>query len=296
MSIRRSIGSLRKGARRELQFLYGRSWGMRSFGKAEDARRAVSYLQQHQDKLLFITGMGRSGTQLISSLLDRTALTKVYHEPNFSEDVATMEEMRRYPDRADKYWNQFRSLEVYKRWLSEPEKPFYGEVNGTIRYQVPAIKKLYPQAKLMLMVRDGRGVVRSIMGWPQFYSRGSKGAYALAPLPGDPFGGEWDRMSRFEKICWSWRETHEFLIGCIPETHRLKLERITSDYSYFEEHFIKNIGVHISYEMWLSVVSVRSKNATSSYRFPHWDDWGRERKVTFKRICGETMGKLGYEI
>jgi len=276
--------------------LYGRAWRIRSIGKTDAARKAVSCLQQRQENLFFVTGMGRSGTQLISRLLDKTVLAKVYHEPNFREDVATMEALRRDPYLAEKYWALFRSLEIYKRWVAEPSKPLYGEVNGTIRYQVPAIRKVYPKAKLMLMVRDGRGVVRSIMGWPQFYSRGSSGAYALAPLPGDPYLDEWHSMSRFEKVCWSWRETNEFLMKYIDKSHWLKLEGITNDYDYFEEQFSKSIGIDISYDTWLSVVGAKSSNATSSYNFPSWEDWTHNQRAAFDRICGETMDKLGYEL
>ncbi|MDZ7804401.1 hypothetical protein [Thiohalophilus sp.] len=283
--------------RQYARFSWGRAWSLRSMlSSAQEKVKARNFLRDNQKNLVFVVGSGRSGTQLISDLLDKSEVAKVFHEPNFSEDVATMDTLRRDKNLAEQYWREFRSLEVYRRWMADPFRPFYGEVNGTIRYQVPAIKNISGSQTLMLMVRDGRGVVRSVMGWPKFYGPSSKGAYAIKPLPGDEYSDDWEKMSRFEKICWSWRETNEFLMQYIPESHWLKLEGITSDYDYFTEHFARNVGVDMSYETWVSLVNKKSKNATSSYKFPAWKDWSEEQKKAFERICGETMFRLGYEI
>lgn len=44
--------------------------------------------------MFFVTGTGRSGTQLLSDLLDKTGCVKVFHEPNFGEDVGAIEAFR----------------------------------------------------------------------------------------------------------------------------------------------------------------------------------------------------------
>lgn len=246
--------------------------------------------------MIFITGSGRSGTQLLSDLLNSTGSAKVFHEPNFWEDVGTMDSLRKDAELSVRYWEDFRSLEVYRRWTEKPKTHFYCEVNGTIRYQVPAIKKIYPNSKMLMVARDGRGVVRSVMGWSQFYGPGSKGEHALSPLPNDRYFAEWSQMSRFEKICWSWNDTHEFLMRQIPDDHRLQLERLTSDFDYFTERFSKYIGIEIPYDGWVAIVSKKSRNATKEYAFPEWEGWSEEQKKGFIRICGQTMSKLGYVI
>lgn len=283
--------------RRETKFAWGRAWRLRSkFIPRSQVLEAEAYLQQHQEAMIFVLGSGRSGTQLISDLLDRSGKAAVFHEPNFFEDVGTMDALRRDEALAERYWKDFRNVAVYRRWMSEPAATYYGEVNGTIRYQAPAIKGLYPKAKMFLMVRDGRGVVRSVMGWHQFYSPGSKGAYALEPLPDDPFYDDWPHMSRFERLCWSWRDTNEFLLRWIPESHRLRLEDMTSDYEYFVTHFSSHVGLDPSFDEWQERVSRRSRNASQEYHFPAWPEWTGEQQQSFVRICGSTMAKLGYAI
>ncbi len=283
--------------RREARFAWGRAWPLRSrFIPRSVVSEAEAYLRRRQEEMIFVLGSGRSGTQLISELLDQSGEAKVFHEPNFLEDVGTMDALRRDESLAERYWREFRNVAVYHRWLAAPEGACYGEVNGTIRYQAPVIRRLYPGAGMFLMVRDGRGVVRSVMGWSRFYGKGARGAYALEPLPDDPFHDEWPHMSRFERLCWSWRDTNEFLMQWIPESHRLRLEDITSDYDYFVSHFSRHVGIRIPYEKWRERVGRRSRNATQSYQFPAWPEWSEEQRRSFVRICGPTMTKLGYVI
>lgn len=281
---------------RQLSLSKGKLWWLRSrLTNPSLHHQAHAFLQENQDRLFFILGTGRSGTQLISDLLNSTEKALVFHEPNFREDVATLDILRREGDRAIQYWREFRSTEIYRRW-SKTNKQLYGEVNGTIRYQVPAIQHFYPKAKLLLLSRDGRGVVRSVMGWPQFYGEDSKGAYALTPLYGDPYFESWPSMSRFERVCWAWRETNEYLSGLIPEDGWIQLEQIIKEYDYFSEKIFANVGLTVPHEKWNEVVSKKSPNASRSYDFPDWKDWTSEQKASFQKICGETMVKLGYPI
>jgi len=256
---------------------------------------AHEFLNENQSKLLFVMGTGRSGTQLLSDLLRSAGPAAVFHEPNFREDVGTMDLLRRDLEMARRYWRTFRGVEVYRRWMAEPQAAFYAEVNGTIRYQAEVIRELYPRAKMLLIVRDGRGVVRSVMGWQQFYGPRSRGAYAIAPLPGDPYHDLWSSMGRFEKICWSWMDSNERLMRCIPEGYWCRLEAIATDYDYFSERFIQPTNLDIDRILWRTRMAQRSRNATRQYAFPAWEEWSTDQMHSFERICGDTMRKLGYE-
>jgi len=278
-------------------FSWGKQWKFRSALISQETKlKAKSFFDQRQSKLFFILGTGRSGTQLFSSLFSHADHCLAFHEPNFMEDVGTMEEFRQKPKKCARYWERFRQYEIYKRWSAAPEALFYGEINGTIRYHAKAIIKTLPKAKLFLVTRDGRGVVRSVMGWPQFYGPESRGAYALPPLPNDPFQDKWDRMTRFEKICWSWQEANEFIMDSVPEDQRIQLERISTDFEYFSEKLARPIGLSISHDVWREVVSKKSDNASKYYDFPAWDDWTPEQQEIFKQICGKTMSRLGHHI
>jgi hypothetical protein len=281
----------------QISLAWGRAWPLRSRLIPKSLKdEANAYLRERQSDMLFVMGSGRSGTQLISKLLDDTGRASVFHEPNYNEDVGTMDILRRDHEQAVLYWQEFRSAEVFRRWNSVPAGTMYGEVNGTIRYQVRAIKQLFPDAPIMLIARDGRGFVRSVMGWPQFYAPHSNGAFALAPLPGDKYEHEWSGMNRFSRICWSWQDTYELLMRYIPPTHWLTLEQATSDYGFFDRQFARNVGLPITQASWQRHVSRKSPNATRKYGFPAWEQWTEAQKQAFIRICGPTMRKLGYSI
>ena len=252
------------------------------------------FFKEKRGKLFFVLGTGRSGTQLLTSLLNRSDQSVVFHEPNFSEDVFTMDLFRHEPKEAIAYWNDFRKNQVYKR-LCQSSADIYGEANGTIRYHGAAIKAVFPDVALFLVYRDGRGFVRSVMGWPQFYGPNSRGAYALAPLPEDAYFDEWNSMSRFEKICWSWMESNSAIMREVKKDNWLEFEKIVTDYEYFSEYLAQKVNLDISYDEWIKVVSYKSENATREHTFPVWDDWSNDQKGHFRRICGDTMAKLGYD-
>ena len=93
--------------------LWGRAWWFRSQFITKSIRnQAHTFLYENQNKMIFIMGSGRSGTQLLSDLLDSTGTAKIFHEPNFWEDVSTMDTLRRDAGLAVRYWKEFRSLEV----------------------------------------------------------------------------------------------------------------------------------------------------------------------------------------
>jgi len=291
-----TLKSFYRKLRKQLSLFIAEQWQLRSLLIPLKKRLQVeSFFQDELNKVFFILGTGRSGTQLLTSLLNKEGQSVVFHEPNFCEDVATMERCRERPEEAVSYWKDFRQFEVYKHWHSRPDARIYGEVNGTIRYHAKAITSVFPEAKLFLLSRDGRGFVRSVMGWPQFYSPESKGAYALSPLSSDPYYDEWESMSRFEKVCWGWMEANESIMQSVPESAWVQLEKVSTDYEYFSEEIARSIGLDTSYQDWYSLVSKPSQNASKSYDFPEWQDWTPEQQSSFRRICGHTMERLGYK-
>ena len=190
LSMRQSAGTglhtrlrgVASSARQKLFMSWGRLWGLRSctFSSSEK-RDAHLYLSERQKNLLFILGSGRSGTQLVTQLLEASNRVAAFHEPNFFEDVATMDAFRKHPEGAMEFWRDFRSVAIYRRWRAASNKTHYAEVTGTLRYHVSTIQKLFPSCPIYLLSRDGRGVVRSVMGWPAFYGPRSRGAYPFTP-------------------------------------------------------------------------------------------------------------------
>lgn len=238
--------------------------------------------------LFFILSIGRSGTKFLANLLSKAPRALVVHEP-FIESIPHQEAFHD-PDRAMRYIEGFRKREIYVR-VRKFDVDTYGEVNSFLRRHCLALKKVFPRAKLLHLVRDGRDVVRSM------YSRETMmaGAYdtrMIYPRSG-AWRDKWSSMNRFERLCWYWMVENRYLRECIGRT--VQFERILSSYEYFRENVLEPLGLKVSREVWKRAVD-RPKNVTEVYRLPHWSKWSDEMKSAFERICGEEMEKCGYKL
>lgn len=259
-------------------------------------RRAADALRARGDRFFVVHGAGRSGTQLITALIDAAAKAKVFHEPDFHDDVRVMPAIHRDSTQAEIYWRRFRAARILARWEADQQAELYGEVTGMIRHHASVVTKQFPEAQQFLLSRHPSGFVRSLMGWAQFYSAESVGAYALAPLPGEDLHEDWPRLTRFEKCCWAWHDTYSRLLQDIDASRYLLLEDIAVDYSAFKDKLDTPLGLGLDHATWQAVVSQPSPNSTKTYEFPAYGDWSPEQKAAFARICGSTMEALGYAV
>ncbi|MDA3898045.1 MAG: sulfotransferase domain-containing protein [Desulfobacteraceae bacterium] len=262
----------------------------------------MKYQQQVVEALLantnifFILSTGRSGTQFLSNLLSQIDdRTLVMHEPDFYYDIGVLEKSKNSKQYASDYINNFRKFSIYDR-IDGNEVEGYGEVTGTLRFHSEALRGVFPNAKIMLMSRDGRDVIRSVMGWPEFYGKESKGAYNLTPQQDDKYFDKWHDMTRFEKLCWSWQNSNRSMLSLIQPNEIFQFEKIISSYEYFKTRVLDKLELNVSEQQWTDSVNRKSPNSTKQYDFPHWADWSESQKETFMSICGPIMEKLDYDL
>lgn len=245
--------------------------------------------------LFFILGSGRSGTYWLSNLLNQNKNTVVFHEPDFSADCEVMSMASQHPEGSAtlEYNHQFRKYRIARR-IKQNSADIYGEVTGTLRHHCFALKTVFPKAEFMMLCRDGRDVIRSVMPWAH-YTKGSTGAYNIEPVKGQRYFEQWKSMSRFEKMCWEWDHSYRILLACIPPHRIVHFERMTSEYDYFLGKIVNVVGILVKQEKWGIQFNTKEKNATQYFTYPHWKDWAVQEKNAFDRICGETMNRLGYD-
>lgn len=234
--------------------------------------------------IFFITAIGRSGTKFLSNLLNQCENTLVLHEPLISD-------RRRY----NMFFNNPKKSTVYMRkvrknviLINAQGVNNYGEVNGFLRRHILALRKTFPEAKFLHLVRDGRDVVRSI------YSRKAFEKWDKSTVGVEPPGG-WKTNNRFKKICWYWNVENVHINKHIDK--HVNLEKIINDYDYFKENVLDFLGLELSKEVW-NVMSKNKVNATRNgkYKLPIYDKWNDKQKRIFNKMCGKTMRKLGYII
>ena len=240
-------------------------------------------------KFFFILGFGRSGTAFMANLLNKSVNAYVFHEPVLEDFYAHLR--AHYNSKAaEEYMLGFRRKEICVR-IIKATPGVYGEVNGNLRCHVEAIKKAFPQATLIHLVRDGRDVVRSAMSRRTMTLK-NPFSMRIHPTKQDPWRTRWNEMDRFSRICWFWQEENSRLRSTIGKT--VQFEKILSSYEYFDHEILQPCQIQIDKTEWESAIS-SPRNVTNQFRMPKWTDWSPEQQKSFREICGDEMAKCGYE-
>jgi len=241
-------------------------------------------------KIFFILSIGRSGTKWLADLLNKDPRALVVHEP-FIEAIPHQKAFHN-PREAERYILKFRKKEIYVR-IRKLDIDIYGEVNSFLRRHCETLKKAFPSAIILHLVRDGRSVVRSMYSRETMLPNAYDTKY-IYPKPDDPYYKKWSNMTRFEKLCWYWAVENQYLYECC-KGKIIQFEKILSDYRYFREKILQPLGLRIPKKIWEKAVKM-PKNPSAYYKLPHWREWNQWMKEKFEEICGDIMRKCGYEL
>lgn len=256
-------------------------------------------------RVFFVLALGRSGTQFLSALLSSDPSGVVHHEPYGSDHRLIALRHAASFDRVLDGLLEQRFAELLPR---DGGARFYGEVNSYLRYEVDWLRRRFDPA-LVHLVRDGRDFVRSAYIRDLYTPWQEDGP--ILPRDDDPYAVAWAGMTRFQRICWCWKHTNEFLGDRIPDFARF--EGLLADYDYFARRILRPTGVEVSRETWSREVG-RPRNTSRQFRLkrlarrwlvgrpqdrrvrgiPHWKQWDETMTRQFDEICGETMRRFGY--
>ena len=136
---------------------------------------------------LFIVGCARSGTTLLHRLVDAHPLVAVIHETHWitnhfkelvvtPEMVSEMVEHKRFSGLGvgrEEFEGLLGEAVPYKRFLGDlfqlyaeaRGKPLVGDKSPSYVTSIPKVHALWPNAKFVHIVRDGRDVCLSVMNW-----------------------------------------------------------------------------------------------------------------------------------
>ncbi len=252
----------------------------------ESSKTDIQWFRGKQ--VFFILGLGRSGTNFFSHLLNQDDRAVIFHEP-ISEDFEAAASAQRSSKSALEYLKVYR-IRKMRHLVSDVDFDIYGEANSALRFHADALRLLLPECKLIHLVRDGRDVVRSIMA-RKHYTDNAAGHHNLYPLADDPLFSRWEHMDRFEKICWLWKDANQRLANTV--THRVRFEDLTTDYDYFNRNIELSLNLRIGEEKWRQYVA-KPTNVTKNAVLPPWEEWENSLMDKFNAICGEQMQLFGY--
>lgn len=255
-------------------------------------------------RMFFIHALGRSGTQFLSALLAHDPRAVVHHEPHAMDPKILQLRHAGFNQVVDGMLEQrFQQL-----LAAAGQAACYGEVNSYLRYEVDWLRRRFDPLMVHL-VRDGRAFVRSA------YVRGLYTPQELdgpiVPRDDDPYAARWAGMSLFERLCWYWTHTNEFLRRRLDGF--VRLEDLLRDYDVLRKGVLDPARLSVSRETWAAEVR-RPRNTSREFRLrqqvrhwvlrrqaaptlrplEHWSAWDSRHTDRFWEMCGETMRHFGY--
>ena len=251
-------------------------------------------------KYLFVTGMGRSGTQFLAHLLEHVSNVKVCHEGIGNREFWLM----------SWYLGEAYAIPYLEQVRAQIEADhatqnisYFIDVNGYLQHAVPALRTVFQEASIVHLVRDPRKVI------PSIYLRRNEQSIDL--LPKDPEDLKWwIKASKFEQICWNWMHTTQTLLQ--QDTILLNFEKVLQDFDYFHERVLRPHRLSLNKSHWMSAKS-QKKNQTRSQLFRYlyaklkgkafvpnqpipYEEWTPIQMEQFSSICGPIAQQVNYPI
>ncbi|MBE9117842.1 sulfotransferase [Lusitaniella coriacea LEGE 07157] len=249
---------------------------------------------------VFIVSTGRTGTKFFAKFFSFFPSTLSLHEPNPSCLKLAVD----YAQELVSYDTAVKTIEENRRVLGRSAKrldaKLYIESNNRFFSLLKPLREVFPDAKIVYIVRDGRDYVRSGMArW--WYTEEDRGSRLRADMfPSDPYASKWEEMSRFEKIAWRWQKkdglinkNFQYLDNAIKVTFE-DIFKSPDRKGLFEiTRFIGIPDSEVQYHLDESKIGDKKVNTNRKEVIPKWQNWSDEMKHEFDAIAGEHM-KLHY--
>lgn len=251
---------------------------------------------------VFILSTGRTATNFLANYLDYHPQTKALHEPKpsrilrlwsnaFFENKVAQERMKRVLE-------TYRSSSFFQKNDIETVSGVYVESNPFLVGFAGVINEVFPESKVVHIVRDPRTYVPSILNHGN--TRGvKKVANKFMPFwqpKLDLAAGMANVNSDFERYCAYWTLVNKYISYAHSNRHNYKLIR-------FEDLFSENKDCHdellsfigISMDNVNNPISLTDKLNRSKRKVrPEWDEWLSSDIETLNRHCSALMNQYGY--
>jgi len=258
----------------------------------------LNHLNWEGIKVIFIISTGRTGTKFLADFFNRFENIEARHEPkpNFLSLGNNYAEGKISSNIAQEIIATDRRIvlnELYKM-----NAKIYIESNNRLFSLIPVLRNTFPNCKFLHIVRDGRDVVRSGMG-RGWYEPNDFPRIKATDFPDDPYFKEWEKMSRFEKICWWWQKKDSFIYESVrgkEDSITVKFEDIFDPDKKYKgiKNIIDFINIDINFTNDFKDLMKQKVNDSKSYAIPYWKEWGSDLKNQFIKIAGKHMTNYGY--
>ena len=247
----------------------------------EDFRPVLSVVRP-----FFVVSTGRSGSMTMARVLDQHPDIACVHEPHSALIRLSTLWAEQERDR-DRLKADLRA--IYDSAVSPSST--YGESDQNLSLLLDPLLDLFPSARVIWLIRDGRDVVASGIA-RNWYGSGvsssvRRAAWDAHRLQGDRVGDVservWAGWSPFEKNCWYWAYVNRTVRSRLELLDRsqwvlVRIEELPDQIATLFQH----VGAEPT-----EVTVERHNQSTKAAR--RWDKWTNDEHEAFDRICGSEM-------
>src|SRR5262245_51325938 len=186
-------------------------------------------------KPFFIVSSGRSGTAMMVKALGAAPGVTIEHE--YMVHIVQPLAVRRYHGLASAEKARAVLASTHGAALNYAQTQFWGDSSNKLSWLIPELAALFPEARFVHLVRDGRKVASSYFHKLAEQSYGDRSTKILAdhlddpkgisapppekkywwpqPKPVDPFAAEFRHFDQFQRIAWHWMEVNRTILGAL---------------------------------------------------------------------------------
>ena len=199
--------------------------------------------------------------------------------------------------------NRFEYVEGLRRNI-------YVESNHLVYGLLDLVSEMFPNSKIVWVMRDPRSWVRSAINSTAYHLYGPFDwdsinlAVRAYNFPGDPAGGKWGTLTKFEKYCWYYNNVNMRAFELMKKVPEYKIYRYEDLFSnkdrdqyvvdLLEYSCSFNDGFTREYNYQPELLDVKIHAAASKRQLPSWPKWSSNQVEIIDRHCGDLMKQFGY--
>ncbi|HKD21221.1 MAG TPA: sulfotransferase [Rhizomicrobium sp.] len=260
----------------------------------------------------FIVSSGRSGTAMLHKALTAAPDVEMHHE--YMVHIIQPLAVRRYMGWASRDETLETLRATYGAAITYSAASHWGDSSNKASWLIPELAALFPDAKFVHLVRDGRKVASSYFhklkaecyddrstAALQRYAQDPAGLAAPPPekkywwplaRPRDPAHAAFRAFDQFERIAWHWAEVNRVILASLSELaparrHFVRLEELHEDRNAVEALFAF-VGLACSSD--IASLFTRPHNVNR----PEDKLLDAKQRAQFDAIAQPMMKRLGY--
>lgn len=246
----------------------------------------------------FVLSTGRSGTLLLNRLLSTASNAIAVHQPKPELIRASRKAYEEISSSPEIFQEVFKCAREELILEAAQKKSVFIETNNRITFFAPVIKKVFPGAVFIHLVRHPGHFVRSGIRRKWYSGRHDHDIGRIVPVQGE-LKVRWDKLTIIEKIAWLWNETNQFIENFkekLPDEDLLflKAEDLFHDPEVAGQIFrflhLEGFRLKVARKILQKPVNVQKKGD-----FPRFEDWSPEEKEKMRAFT-PLAEKYGYII